>query len=85
MKERIYIQQVKIRVASERLFWKEDPKDEKDTKDEKTTKDEKDAKDDLADEALVADSLLCELGRVHPDVLQTLYYIHYIYNLSIIL
>ena len=60
-------------------------KDAKDAKDEKNTKEETDAKDDLADKALVADSLLCELGRVHPDVLQMLYYIQNIYNLSFVI
>ena len=61
-------------------FQREDTKDEKDTKEEKDAKNEKDlndekdeknAKDDLADKALVADSLLCKFGRVHPDVLQS--------------
>ena len=53
---------------------------DQDTKDEKDAKDEQDPKDDLADKALVADSLLCKFGRVHPDVLQMIYYITYIYN-----
>ena len=66
-------------------FWRvdeKDAKDERDAKDKKDANDEQDPKDDLADKALVADSLLCELGWVHPDVLQMLHYIH---NLSIII